>query len=160
VSRAAGAMQAHSDAHGMLDEGVLASVVGYHIVLAAITTRRLYMRAVGEPLKLKPVEYSILMLLLANDDVTPKQLCRTINVSAPNLTLLLDGLQQRELLTRVRSETDRRSQLIHLTRKGEQVARKARDLTAAMESDLHHLSSAERAMLIELLQKVARQRRE
>ncbi len=160
MSGAAGAMPAQTDAHGPLDEGVLASVIGYHITLAIITTRRLYMRAVGAPLKLKPVEYSILMLLLANDAVTPKQLCRTLHVSAPNLTLLLDGLQQRELVTRVRSETDRRSQLIHLTRQGEQAARKARDLTPSMEHDLRNLSSAERAMLIELLQKVARQRRD
>lgn len=145
--------------HGTLDEGALAGVVGYHVTLATITTRRLYMRAIGEPLKLKPVEYSILMLLLANDAVTPKQLSQTLAVSAPNLTILLDGLQQRELVTRVRSETDRRSQLIHLTRKGEQVARKARDLTPTVEQDLRHLSAAERAMLIELLQKVARQRR-
>jgi DNA-binding MarR family transcriptional regulator len=139
-----------------LDEGALATVIGYQITLANLATRKLFMRHVGEPMKLKPVDYTILMLLLANDDVTQKRLCETLNLSAPNLTILLDALQERDLVMRVRSETDRRSQRLHLTRKGEALARKARDVSATMEQDLQRqLSVAERAMLIELLQKVA-----
>jgi DNA-binding MarR family transcriptional regulator len=81
-------------------------------------------------------------------------------VSAPNITTLLDRLEQRELLTRVRSETDRRAQEIHLTRKGSALARKATEVSRTMELDvLRHLTEAERGILVELLQKVARHRR-
>jgi len=145
--------------HGLV-EGMLGQVLGYQIALAAISTRKLYARHIGEPMQLKPVEFTILMLLLANDEVTQKRLCQTLAVSAPNVTILLDRLQQRELVTRVRSETDRRSQHIHLTRKGQALAKKARDVALSMELDLtRYLSPAENAMLIELLKKVSRHRR-
>ncbi len=69
-------------------------------------------------------------------------------------------MQQRELVTRVRSEVDRRAQHIHLTRKGLALAKKAQGVALSMELDLaRHLSAAEKAMLIELLKKVSRHRR-
>jgi len=143
-----------------LIEGTLGQVLGYQIARAAISTRKLFARHIGEPMELKPVDFTILMLLLANDEVTQKRLCQTLAVSAPNLTILLDRLQRRELVTRVRSETDRRSQHIHLTRKGQALAKKAQEVALAMEHDLSRaLSQAEKAMLIELLQKVSRHRR-
>ena len=52
------------------------------------------------------------------------------------------------------------SQLIRLTRKGSTLTRKAYDVSLTMEHDLlRHLTEAERAILVELLQKVARHRR-
>lgn len=139
-----------------LEQGVLGQVLGYQITLAGIATRELFSRHIGTPLSLKPVDYTILMLLLANDGATQKQLALALSVSAPKLTILLDRLQQRGLLERVRSEADRRSQQLHLTDAGLAIARKAQRLTQTMEQDLLVvLSTAERAMLIELLRKVA-----
>jgi DNA-binding MarR family transcriptional regulator len=143
-----------------LDDGAaLGQLLGYQLALASIATRKLYTRHVGEPIQLKPVEFTILMLLLVNEEVTPKRLGHALAVSAPNLTILLDRLQRRELVTRVRSETDRRSQHVHLTRKGQALAKKAQDIALTMENELARtLSAAEKAMLIELLRKVSRHR--
>ncbi|MCC7059729.1 MAG: MarR family transcriptional regulator [Burkholderiaceae bacterium] len=135
-------------------------VLGYQLAQANIPVRRIFARHIGEPLQLSPVEFTVISLLAHNSDVTHKQLSQALAVSAPNITTLLDRLEQRQLLTRVRSETDRRSQHIHLTRKGAALARKARAISLTMEHEvLRHLSDAERAILIELLQKVARHRR-
>ena len=41
-----------------------------------------------------------------------------LDVSAPRLTLVCDKLEERELITRTRSDHDRRKQYIALTRKG------------------------------------------
>ena len=46
-----------------LAPGVLTSVTGYQIVQAQITTRSIYFHRVGNVLGLRPVEYSLLMLL-------------------------------------------------------------------------------------------------
>lgn len=143
-----------------LDQSLLAHVLGYNLAQATIPTHKIFFKNIGQPLKLRPVEFTILMLLMSNCDVTQKQLCQTLAVTAPNVTILLDRMQERGLVTRVRSETDRRSQHILLSDKGRTLARRAYEISLTMENEpLRHLSMAERAMLIELLQKVARHRR-
>src|SRR6185369_9617121 len=94
--------------HG-LDHSRIGHVLGYAVAQAEITTRKIYSKYIGHPMELRPVEFTILMLLLANERVTQKQLCQALVLSAPNLTVLLDKLQERGLLTRVRSDVDRRS---------------------------------------------------
>ena len=143
-----------------LDQSCLQHVLGYQLAQANIPVRKVFLRHIGEPLQLSTVEFTVLSLVAHNADVTQKQLSQALAVSAPNITTLLDRLEQRQLITRVRSEADRRSQHIRLTRKGIALARKAMEVSRTMEQDLlRHLSEAERAILTELLQKVARHRR-
>lgn len=138
-------------------QGVLDDVVGYHVARARVTTQAMFLRHVGQPLELRPVEYSLLMLLDASIRLTPKQLAQALALSAPNLTILLDRMQERGLIERIRSETDRRSQHVLLSSAGRALTDQALARTPAMEADLDGaLSRAERAMLIELLDKVAR----
>ena len=135
--------------------GVLADVLGYHVAQAAVTTVDLFDRHIGQPYGLRKVEYSLLLLLLANGPLTPKRLGHALVLSGPKLTLLLDRLQQRGLLRRERSATDGRSQNIVLTDVGHQLTRAAGDAAGPMETELdQRLSRAERLMLIELLRKV------
>ena len=92
-----------------LSLGRLADVVGYHIAQATVTTMGTFERHIGEPFGLRKVEYSLLLLVLANGGVSPKRLGQALALTAPNLTLLLDRLEGRGLLRRERSETDRRT---------------------------------------------------
>ena len=111
---------------------------------------------IGGPYGLRKVEYSPLMLVLANGPLSPKRLGQALALSAPNLTLLLDRLQQRGLIRRERSTTDGRSQNFVLTDTGRQMADDTAATAAPMEAELSdRLSRAERLMLIELLRKVA-----
>jgi DNA-binding MarR family transcriptional regulator len=138
-------------------QGVLDSVVGHHLACARVTTHVTFLKHFGQPFDLRPVEYSLLMLLAANAQLTPKQLAQSLALSAPNLTILLDRMQERGLLQRVRSEVDRRSQHILLTDAGRTMADEISARTPAMEAELDGcLSRAERALLIELLGKIAR----
>mgnify|MGYP000057623439 FL=1 len=139
-----------------LSLGVLSDVLGYHVAQAAVTTVDMFERHVGQPFGLRKVEYSLLLLLLANGPLTPKRLGQALALSGPNLTLLLDRLQDRGLLRRERSTTDGRSQNIVLTDAGRALTQAAGDAAAPMERELDdRLSCAERLMLIELLRKVA-----
>lgn len=140
-----------------LDEGALGGVLGYHISQAVVTTLGLFARHVAEPLDLRPVEFSLLLLLQANEQVTPKQLAQTLALSSPNLTILLDRLQERGVIERVRSDSDRRSQNVLLTAAGSALAQRCVALCATMEQDLDDcLTPGEHLLLIELLQKVIR----
>ncbi|WP_088280601.1 MarR family winged helix-turn-helix transcriptional regulator [Ideonella sp. A 288] len=139
-----------------LSLGPLTDVLGYHIAQAAVVTYALFERHIGQPHGLRKVEYSMLMLLLANGPLSPKRLIQALALSAPNLTLLLDRLQERGLIRRERSQVDRRSQNIVLTAEGGRIARATAEAAAPMERELlDRLSRAEHAMLIELLGKVA-----
>jgi DNA-binding MarR family transcriptional regulator len=140
-----------------LDESTVWHILGYRLAQASILMRGVFNQHVGEPLNLRTVDFTLLMLLLANEDVTPSQISRTLAMSAPNLTQLLDRLAERGLVARERSPHDRRVQHIRLTRTGRTLAKKAHEISLGMEQEtLSHLSDAERAMLLELLQRVAR----
>lgn len=146
-------------AHG-IDQSCLAHLLGYQLSLADIPAKRVFFKHIGEPLGLRPVEFTILILVAFNPGATQKQLAQALAVSAPNITILIDRLADKGYVERVRSETDRRSQNIHLTAAGTRVARRAHEASMSMEHEmLRHLSDGERAMLLELLHKVGRHRR-
>ena len=145
---------------GHLDHTRLAGLLGYQLAQATIPTNNIFKAQVEEVFLLNKLEFTILMLVASNEDVTPKRLSSAMNIPAPNLTLVLDRLEKRELLIRSRSETDRRVQHVRLTRAGLTMVTKLEAVSARMEAALlDHLSDAERAMLFELLHKVAAHRR-
>ena len=140
---------------GALDQSGLTHLVGYASTRASIAMRKVFARHFG-PLDLKVVEFSILMLVAANADVNQKQIGQTLAISAPNLAVTLDRRVERGWVERVRGTRDRRAMHIHLTTAGRAFVQRAEKIAAAMEAPaLRMLSVAERALLIELLMKVA-----
>jgi DNA-binding MarR family transcriptional regulator len=139
-----------------LDTSRLTHLVGYAASRASIELKKTFGRHLG-PLQLKAVEFSALVLVASNPHLNQKQLGAALDVSAPNLAVILDRLAERGLVKRVRSTVDRRAQQLHLTPAGRELTARAEAIAATMENDaLQALSSAERALLIELLLKVAR----
>lgn len=143
-----------------LSFGALDDIVGFHVARAAVTTYAAYERFIGKPFGLKKVEFSLLMIVLANQAIAPKRLARALAVTAPALTMLLDRLQQRGLIQRERNPADGRSQHVVLTAGGHQLARDAAAAAQPMEHEIQstRLTRAEHAMLIELLDKLASRR--
>jgi len=149
----AGDGQAPVDA---LDASRLTHLVGYAASRAAIEMRKVFARHM-KPLDLKVVDFSILMLVAANPEVNQKRIGQALDISAPNMAVILDRLVERGWVRRVRSEQDRRAQHIHLTPAGRELVQRAERISQTMEdAALQVLSAAERALLIELLFKVAR----
>ena len=135
-------------------------LLGYHLAQASIPTNNIFKKQIGAQFQLNKLEFTILMLLSSNDEVTSKRLSVALNTPAPNLTLILDRLEKREFVVRVRSQTDRRVQRVELTCQGQLVVKEMDALSEAMEVELlGHLTPAEQAMLFELLRKVAAHRR-
>lgn len=146
-------------APGGLDHSRMLRLLGYNIAQADIPIKKAFIKYLG-PLGVRPVEYTVLTLVMSNENVTQKQLSQALSVSAPNMTILLDRLEERGLIRRTRSETDRRMQIIGLTDAGLDLMRRAEPISVSMEKEiLRHLSPAEQAILFELLQKVATHRR-
>ena len=146
----------NGNAADALDPSGVQHLIGYRLTLAEVASRRVFQHHLGTPFKLRPVEFTILVLLLGNGSATPKQLAQTLGVSPPNVTVLVDRLVERGLLQRQRSDTDGRAMNLRLTDKGLDRARRAQRVSQTMETSLlNPLSAAERAMLGELLLKLA-----
>jgi DNA-binding MarR family transcriptional regulator len=139
-----------------LDQSRLNHLVGYAATRASVELKKAFTKHMG-PLHLKAVEFSILVMVAANERVNQKQLGQALDVSAPNMAITLDRMVERGWVERVRSLEDRRAQLIHLTPAGAALTQKAEKIASKMEvSAVRVLSEAERLLLIELLHKVAR----
>jgi DNA-binding MarR family transcriptional regulator len=143
-------------AEGRMDEAMLHDLVGYQLAQAQIATLAVFYGSVGRPLDLRHVEYTVLALIKENPACTPARLAKELAVTAGNITMWVDRLVQRELVRREASESDRRVQHLYVTAKGETLITAAtRQLLEGERKRLVALSPAERAILVELLHKVA-----
>ena len=143
-----------------LREGGAHAIVGYQLAQAAIVTNQVFDERVAVRGGLRRVEFTILALVQGNRDVTARQLARALAVTPPNIAIWLDRLESRGLVARERSVSDARMQHVSLTARG--TALVDRSVQALLEGErvaLDGLSTAERAMLVELLHKVALSRR-
>lgn len=130
---------------------------GFRLAVAEGASRRLFQQHVGSPYDLRPVEFALLMLLLDSEQASPKQLAQAVQAKAPQVTVMLDRLSERRLVERRRSTTDGRAVQVTLTDEGRAFAQRAHASSKEIEAPLHQrLSAGERAMLRELLDKLAR----
>lgn len=146
---------------GNLGEARMHDVIGYQVAQASIATLGWFERLVGLPMALRPVEYTMLTLIHDNPGVTGARLARALAVTAPNIVTWVSRLEERGLVKRESSATDRRAQSLRTTAAGAKLAGEAtRRLLEGEREAFAHLSNAERAMLVELLHKVALRRAE
>lgn len=143
-----------------LAEAGMHHILGYQLAQATIVTMQVFAERIGKVFELRPVEFTILTLVDENPGVSARQLADALAVTPPNITMWIDKLEGRGLVERERSSTDRRAQHIRATAKGAALARKAvRSVIEGEQAALAVLSTAERAMLVELLHKIARSRK-
>jgi DNA-binding MarR family transcriptional regulator len=139
-----------------LDHRPLKHLLGYSLVRASLHTDKVFHENLGGPLQLRQVEFTILSLVDANEDVTAKKLSDALSISAPNMSVMLDRLETRGLLKRVPHGTDKRASLLQLTSKGRALLARAARVAERMEEQvLARLTQGELAILMELLEKVA-----
>lgn len=108
------------------------------------------------PLKLTPADAGILRLLKRSEGISQQNLAKALNMHASRLVAFIDALESRGLVVREPNATDRRLYSLKLTPKGNEMLRSIGDL-AQQHNELMSagLSSAERAQLESLLQKIS-----
>jgi DNA-binding MarR family transcriptional regulator len=144
---------------GHLAEAGLHGVLGYQLAQASIATTAVFVREVGVPDDVRPVEYTLLTLIQENPGVTAARLAKALAVTKPNITMWVDRLVARSWVQREPSRTDGRSMALKATSAGARLAGRAtRRLLSAEADTFQQLSAGERAILLELLHKVAAMR--
>ncbi|MDX9873960.1 MAG: MarR family transcriptional regulator [Spongiibacteraceae bacterium] len=98
----------------------------------------------------------LLQILRDRGDLTSGELARRMNLSQATVTTILDRLERRELVQRIRSETDKRKVYTALTEAGEAILREAPlPLQQHFVRRFQDLHDWEQAMILSSLQRVA-----
>ncbi|WP_297834450.1 MarR family winged helix-turn-helix transcriptional regulator [Pseudomonas sp.] len=67
-------------------------------------------------------QFKVLIIVGQFGSDTPVELCRHLSLDSGSMTRMLDRLEQKELIVRVRSETDRRQVHLALTAEGQKLS--------------------------------------
>jgi DNA-binding MarR family transcriptional regulator len=130
---------------------MLPGLLGYRLRLAQQTVFRDFAKSVGE---LSPGRVGILLLIDANAGVTQSGLAQAVGLDRSTMVGLVDKLEERGLIERRRG-ADRRTNELSLTRAGRSlVVRLKRRIASHERRVAAPLTSAERAQLIALLEKL------
>lgn len=107
-------------------------------------------------LELVPAHAGILRILSATPGMSQRALAEMLGALPSRLVAFIDELEQKSLLERRPSESDRRNNALHLTEKGEAILKAVGGVARAhQQALLAALSEEEQRQLAEVLRRVA-----
>lgn len=116
----------------------------------------IYSRALASTAGLTPVQIRVLQIVLARDTTTPKDIATQMGVSPATISTLLDRLVAKSMITRARSDRDKRQTYVALTAQGRAALASAPDpLQQKYVRAFEKLADWEQAMIVASLERVA-----
>jgi len=112
--------------------GDLDGLLGYRLRKAQVAMHRDYLAAVAE-LDLSQRQTGTLWLINANPGVSQVELASALGMDRATMMAVIDRLEERGLVIRRRSKTDRRCQELYLTPAGQTILRKVKARIAKHE---------------------------
>lgn len=110
-------------------------IIGYRLRRAQLSVFQKFL-TVFEDLRLRPAEYSVLVLIAENPGRKQTAIAEVLGIKRANFVTLVHGLEERGLVDRHPSTQDKRANALHLTRDGEAFLAHARKVHEAMETEL------------------------
>ncbi len=137
-----------------VDTSFLETLVGYNARRAALVVIEEFMQRMAV-FDLRTVDFSVLSLIHHNAGITSRQLCSHLNILAPNLVAMVNGLEKRKLIVRKPHPLDGRAMGLHLTPKGQALIQEAEPVADQLEVvATKRLTTTERNTLVRLLKKI------
>lgn len=131
-----------------VDQKRLTRFLGFRLTRTELRIHRQFVDCV-KAFDLKPVDFSLLVLVDANAGINQRQLSEVLDVSPPNLAIVVARLVKRGLLRQLRGTQDRRMQHLHLTAPGKTLLGKAEIDVIRMEDQLALGLSANEAKVLQ-----------
>lgn len=123
--------------------------------VSAAINRKLHRNFRQSNLDITPEQWTVLLFLWKKDGVSQQELCNATFKDKPSMTRLIDNMERENLVVRIASKKDRRTNLIHLTRFGREIEEKALHVAnKTMEEALIGLGLDELNISQEVLKKV------
>jgi DNA-binding MarR family transcriptional regulator len=137
-----------------VDTRYLETLVGYNARRAALVVISEFLPRMAV-FDLRPVDFSVLSVVIHNPGITSRQLCATLGMQAPNLVGMLNAMEKRGLISRRPHPHDGRAMGLHPTVAGQDLMRAAEKTASELEDGATAgLTPVERKNLIQLLKKV------
>lgn len=113
----------------------LNTLLGYHIKRASDVIQSDLSETL-KPFGLRMLTYTALVLIVDNPGLRQSQLAAAMSVEHPNLVVIIDALESRDLINRDRVPTDRRAYALNCTLSGRRLYDKAVAAVRAHEARL------------------------
>ena len=138
----------------VVDSSYLETLTGYNARRASLAVIGQFMTHMAV-YDLRPVDFSVMSLIIHNPGITSRQLCSSLGLLPPNLVAMINNLQKRELIERRPHPTDGRAMGLHPSSKGRELMKEAEQTAARLEHDAtRQLTAAELKTLLRLLKKI------
>lgn len=134
--------------------GPLNDLMTYHLRRAQVAAFNNFTDAMSET-QVTPGQFGVLTLIASNEGLSQSAVARALGVERSTMVAVIDGLENKELVVRKPSPTDRRSNALELSDKGRTLFE--RGLELAKEGDRRTtsaLTDAEAVQLVTLLRKL------
>jgi DNA-binding MarR family transcriptional regulator len=131
--------------------GALEDDIGFLIRRAQVWIFNDFLKTL-EPCAVKPAQYAVLTMVETNPGLSQMAVSKSLGIERAHLMHMLDALEGRGWLTRMRAGSDRRSHALHLTPEGKTFMRKVRKLVAVHEANVAaQLGGARHRQLLDAL---------
>jgi len=154
TSRTAVPVAARTDGAEGIRLGDLGDAIGFHLRLAQDASFRAFASQAGMR-ELKPGRFAAMTVIHANPGVTQAELGRAIARDKSSVTPVIQELERRGLVQRLRSPSDRRSITLTLTATGEETLRRLAAPAAEHDRKLDEIIGRQKPEFIRLLKKIA-----
>ncbi|MBR5802944.1 MAG: MarR family transcriptional regulator [Bacteroidaceae bacterium] len=123
--------------------------------VSAAINRRLIRNFRENDLEITPEQWTVLLFLWEKDGVSQQELCNVTFKDKPSMTRLIDNMERQNLVVRIASKSDRRTNLVYLTRQGRELETRARTVAnRTLKEALDGISIDELRVSQEVLRKV------
>ena len=123
--------------------------------VSAAINRRLIRNFRENGLDITPEQWTVLLFLWEKDGVSQQELCNATFKDKPSMTRLIDNMERENYVVRIASKNDRRTNLVYLTRQGQELEDRARNVAnRTLKEALAGLSIEELRISQEVLRKV------
>jgi len=139
-----------------IELGVLDEHLGYLVRRLQVWIFQDFERALAR-YDIRPGQYSVLVVIEANPGLSQADLADALGIQRTRLVLLLDDLERRGLIRRLRLPSDRRYHALALTRGGQKKLKRIKSLAAIHEARVEEvLGPGKRGVLIPILREFIR----
>lgn len=137
-----------------ISDATLRQFTGYNMK-RAFNVVQADVNAVLDDFGLRMVTYSALAIVGDNPGLSQSQLAQALSIERPNLVVIVDELEGRDLISRDRVPTDRRTYALRLTSEGARLLARATEAVRAHEARIiEDLSAEEEGLLVSALRKI------
>lgn len=138
-----------------VDWGMLDELVGFHLRRAQSVVFENFMKITTNE-RITPGQFGVLTLIKSNPGLNQSGLAGALGIERSTMVAVINMLEDRGVVRRQESPTDRRSYVLSLTKEGEELLDRSQENVRQNEAMISSvMSEEEKDLLVDLLKKIS-----